>query len=290
MPPNLFLLAAPRSGSTQLSAWLASHVDVALPPIKEPNHYSQHEFPQNYVDQNHLNDVDPAKYVASASQKQMQFAIFRDPDHYAYLFENLRAKWRMDASTTYLHCPEAPKAIHAAAPEAKVIILTRDPVSRALSHYRLAVRTGRTTRTLREELEAERSGDTPLAGRFLLRPSLHDAALARCRRVFPDGSRLEIKFEDMIADIEGTLDQIADFLGIDTAGFDIRVDSQNAGDAPRFKALNAWLLRSGIKTSLRRLLPISIKQKLKAIYFKPNTDTVDNSDLELLRDYLKTSS
>jgi len=289
MKPNLFLVAAPRSGSTQLSAWLSSHPDVGLPPIKEPNFFSQHEFPTDYVAKHHLNDVDPASYVTSGSKKVMQFAIFREQAHYDYLFKDIDTPLRMDASTTYLHCPEAPQKLAQYAPGAKVILLTRDPVSRALSHYRLAVRTGRTTRSLQEEIQAEANGDTPLPGRFLLRQSRYDEAVARYRATFPAEDLFEVAFEDMIKDIDGTLAKVAAFLDIDPGKFNTQVNSQNAGDAPRFKALNAFLMTSGIKTHLRQLLPISIKRKLKAVYFKPNTEKPSDEDRALLRQHLGLS-
>ncbi|WP_170760857.1 sulfotransferase family protein [Ruegeria lacuscaerulensis] len=287
MTSNLFLVAAPRSGSTQLSAWLASHPDVDLPTIKEPNFFSQHEFPADYVARHHLNDVDPARYVAQRSAKVMQFAIFRESEHYDYLFQGLAARWRMDASTTYLHCPEAAQSIRDHAPDAKVILLTRNPVARALSHYRLATRTGRTTRSLREEIQAEASGETPLPGRFLLRQSRYDDAVYRYREVFGPDNLLELTFEDLVSNVDATLAQVAAFLEIDPGQFDTAVDSQNAGDAPRFKALNAFLMTSGLKTHLRQLLPVSLKRKLKAVYFKPNTEQVSDTDKELLRQHLE---
>lgn len=286
MNSNLFLVAAPRSGSTQLSAWLSSHPDVDLPPIKEPNYFSQHEFPEEYVTKHHLNDVDPVRYVAQKSNKVMQFAIFRKASQYDYLFRRLQARWRMDASTTYLHCPEAPQNIRSYAPKAKVILLTRDPVARALSHYRLATRTGRTTRTLREEIEAEVNGDTPLPGRFLLRQSRYDEAIARYRAIFSKDNLLEICFEDMVRDVDATLIRVGMFLDIDPTRFNTEVDSQNAGDAPRFKALNVFLMNSGIKTHLRQLLPVSLKRKLKAVYFKPNEEIFSEADKALLRHHL----
>ncbi|SLN69218.1 sulfotransferase family protein [Roseisalinus antarcticus] len=287
MTSNLFLIAAPRSGSTQLSAWLGSHPDIGMPPIKEPNFFSQHEFPPAFVAETRLNDVIPERYVASRSKAEMQFAIFREPAQYDYLFEDLKTRWRLDASTTYLQCPEAPAAIAAHAPDARVILLTRDPVARALSHYRLAARIGQTTRSLREEIDAELRGETPLPGRFLLRPSRYDAALARYRQTFDDSRRLELTFEEMVADIEGTLARIAAFLGIPAAGFDQGLDRQNSGDAPRFRRLNVFLHRSGAKTVLRRLLPPSLKRRLKAVYFKPNTDSVDDGDTAYLRELLE---
>ncbi len=286
MLPNLFLLAAPRSGSTQMAAWMASHPDIGLPPIKEPNYFSQHEFPEEFVERNRLNDVVPERYVSTRSKKQMQFAIFRDQAHYGYLFEDLKERWRLDASTSYLHCPEAPAAIHKLIPDAKIIILTRDPVARAISHYRLALRIGQTTRTLREEIEAELDGTTPLPGRFLLRPSRHADAVERCRSVFSEDQRLELSFEDMIADVDATLAKVAEFLDVSVGGFDTAIERQNKGDSPRFKALNVWLLRSGVKTYLRRILPTGAKQALKTIYFKPSTEVFSEDDRALLREHL----
>lgn len=287
MRPNLFLAAAPRCGSTQLSAWLASHPDVAIPPIKEPNFFSQHEFPESYVAEHHLSDVNVERYVATRSRKQMQFAIFRTEEQYDYLFEGLDTRYRLDASTTYLHCPEAAEAMLAFSPNAKVILLTRDPVSRALSHYRLAVRTGRCTRSLKEEIEAEACGDTPLPGRFLLRQSRYDDALTRFRATFLPENLLEIAFEDMVKDPDATLARVAAFLSIAPDVFDTDVESQNAGDAPRFKALNSWMMKSGVKTWLRQLLPVPIKRRLKSIYFKPNTEVMDEADLALLKTSLE---
>ncbi|MEL6920056.1 MAG: sulfotransferase [Pseudomonadota bacterium] len=286
MKPNLFLIAAPRSGSTQLSAWLSSHPDIALPPIKEPNYFAAHEFPEDYVRQHHLSDVDVARYVQSGSRKQMQFAIFRTKSQYDYLFEGLNTPYRVDASTTYLHCPEAPAAILAFAPDAKVILLTRDPVARALSHYKLAVRTGRVTQSLRHEIEAEVSKKTPLPGRFLLRQSRYADAIARYKAIFDPANVMEIAFEDMIANPNTTLDRVSTFLDIPSDQFDLSIDSQNAGDSPRFRALNVWLMKSGLKSALRRHLPIWVKHSIKSIYFKSNTETFTDEDIALLKEHI----
>ena len=64
--PNLFLIAAPRAGSTQLAYWMDSHPDISLSRVKEPNYFSAHEFKPDYVRSSHLNDVNPTQYVKSA--------------------------------------------------------------------------------------------------------------------------------------------------------------------------------------------------------------------------------
>ena len=152
MGPNLFLLSAPRAGSTQLARWLGSHSDITLSAVKEPNFFSAHEFPPEIVGATHLNDIDPGEFARGPQNRPRQFAVFRRAEDYAALFDRMTTRWRIDASTSYLACPEAPAAIRAFAPRARLIFLTRDPVERALSHYRLARRTGRTMDSLGQVL------------------------------------------------------------------------------------------------------------------------------------------
>jgi len=269
--PNLFLIAAPRAGSTQLAHWLASHKDITLSPVKEPNYFSAHEFDPNYVRASHLNDVDPTSYTRSRSRRPAQFAVFRQQPDYEALFSDMTTPWRMEASTSYLACPEAPAAIHAYAPNARLIILTRDPYERALSHYRLALRTGRTCSTLEDTLHAEINGQPPLAARFLLRPSRYGAGISRIQALFEPDQCLFIKFETLIDEPKITLSHIAKWLDIDAAGFDISHQARNASAMPRFARTNILLERCGLKTALRRILPPALKPFLKRLWFDPTS-------------------
>lgn len=274
---NLFLAAAPRSGSTQLAHWLASHPMISLSQVKEPNYFSHHEFDPDYVRISHLDDVDPTGPI----QKPAQFAVFRNRARYDALFNTMSTPWRMEASTSYLACPEAPEKMYQAAPHARVIVLTRNPLDRALSHYQLACRTGRTTSSLAHEIADERN--QPLAARYLLRPSRQDCGLARFQHTFGHNQVLHLTFEDMIADPKEALGKIGSWLEIDTALFDLSVQARNKGQAPRFARLNAWLLSSGFKTALRARLPSAIKNVLKPIWFSHGTTSVTDEERNLLQ-------
>ncbi|WP_224826117.1 sulfotransferase [Cognatishimia sp. MH4019] len=287
MKPNLFLIAAPRAGSTQLSQWLASHADIGLPKIKEPNHFSAHEFDPDYVARSHLNDVDPARFIARGQPIAMQFAVFREPAHYAALFAPLTQRYRLDASTSYLACPQAPALIRTACPDAKLIILTRDPLQRALSHYHLARRTGRTRASLASELRAEQEETLPLAGRYLLRPSRQAEAVARYQQTFHENRICLLRFEDMIAAPQKALTHIARWLDIDPTGFDLTQTARNASAAPRLPALNAALHRCGLKTALRAALPRSVKHHLKPLWFGASLPKVPASEVAALREALQ---
>lgn len=80
--------------------------------------------------------------IVSASQKEIHyFSLFYDrgPEWYAQHFEKVPAGCRtIDASPTYFDVTNTalmPRLIRAAAPDPRVIIITRDPVLRALSHF-----------------------------------------------------------------------------------------------------------------------------------------------------------
>lgn len=281
---NLFLCSAPRSGSTQLATWLATHPDISLPPIKEPNYFSAPDFDQDYVRRIHLNDVEPDDYVRSKSTKEYQFAIFREADHYNYLFSQLATKWRLDASTTYLQSPEAPQKIYNYNPDAIIIILTRHPLERALSHYRLAHRTGRTRRSISEQIDGELNGTIEAESRFMLRSSMYLEGIERYKLLFPPENILEIRFEGLIYDTKASLSNLAERIYIDPEQFDLHKEKRNSGDAPIFPKLNVWAMETGLKPMIGRALPADVKSRLRKVLFrKSRQDVISQSDRSALQ-------
>lgn len=276
--PNLFLIAAPRAGSTQLARWLDSHPDISLSGVKEPNHFSAHEFPPDYVRQTHLNDVPPVGPPA----RPAQFAIFRDRTAYQRLFAPLTIRWRLDASTTYLACPEAPAAIRKACPDARIILLTRDPLERALSHYRLALRTGRTRASLAQEIEAELSGKRPIAAHYLLRPSRQSDGVARVRASFPPDHILHLTFAELTRTPKAALSRIAAFLDVSDQ-FDMAINARNASAQPRFPFLNTLFLNTGAKTFVRRVLPTAWRPFARQLWFRDRKGDIPVAEIDSLR-------
>jgi len=264
---NLFLIAPPRSGSTQMAGWLASHPDVTLSSIKEPNFFSEREFSKDYVERTHLNDIDPAGYVSRGVKSPHQFAVFRERAHYDWLFEGMHTPWCLDASTSYFHSDGAAARIHAYNPDARIVLLLRHPVKRSISHFGLAVRTGRAMGEINRELDEEIAGRVPKEARYLLAPSLYAKALEQWLSVFPPEQVQVLVFEQVVRDPATTLAPVCEWLGIDPAGIDLGVKEQNASAAPRFPWLNRTLQQSGVKTWLRGVLPRSLKRRIKKLYF-----------------------
>ncbi|MEM9348794.1 MAG: sulfotransferase [Pseudomonadota bacterium] len=273
---SLFFCAAPRSGSTQLAAWLDTHPEISLSAIKEPNFFAAADFDPDYVKRVHLSDVDPESYVARRSTRSEQFAIFRQRAHYDYLFESMTTPWRLDASTTYLHSSVAPSLIKEYNPDAVIILLTRHPVVRALSAYRLARQTGRTRRSLAAQIAFERGDAAAEAEGFLLRQSRYRAAQTRVRATFPAENIVTIRFEDMVVDPGAALRPIAARLGIDANLFDTDFEKRNTGDVPRFPSFTVWATETGLKSAVRSAVPPETRKRLRAFLFrKPGPETTD---------------
>jgi len=113
--PNLFIVGAVKSGTTSLYAYLRQHPAIFFPHMKEPHFFTQ---PHPSPGRQHL-----ITYVSDEAAYLRLYAVSQD------------ASWRGDASPSYLWCPKAPERIAAASPEARIIVVLRDPVERAYAHY-----------------------------------------------------------------------------------------------------------------------------------------------------------
>lgn len=99
------MLGAPKAGTTTLAAWLAAHPETYLAPGKETGYF-----------------LDPG--------------YARGPAWYAAQFAGARADQRIgEATPAYLYSEAALRRIAADAPGAVLIVLLREPVSRAWSQY-----------------------------------------------------------------------------------------------------------------------------------------------------------
>ena len=193
--PNLFIAGAPRCGTSSLHAWLQAIPGIHMSRIKEPNFFSR---------------------VVIADDNQLVKPI-RDEQEYLQLFKDVGgAKFIGEASPNYLEDPGAPALIARKAPDARIIVSLRDPVERLHSTYLM----------LRNNLpgmggfmaEVERGlarQNNPSLSVVAPRVGLYAGQVERYRAIFGDSRFLVLVFEELMADIPGTLRMILDFLRID---------------------------------------------------------------------------
>ncbi len=129
-----------------------------------------------------------------------------------------------EATPAYLFYTDIPEQLARYRPELKLIVLLRDPVERAISHYRMEVTRGHERLPLPLALALEycgRQGGPPRAplnahGRYCYRRrGQYTAQLERLYRVFPAEQILLLRQLDLLEAHRRTLQDVFDFLGVD---------------------------------------------------------------------------
>ncbi|KHK90017.1 sulfotransferase [Novosphingobium malaysiense] len=276
--PNLFLIGAMKAGTTSLASWLGLSDAVFVPKVKEPNYYSKELRDAGIIDAipaGMLIDLD--KVLDAKSDQSIAFSYVADEDFYHRLYAPASDKfrYRLDASTTYLNSPYAPSAIHKAHPDAKIMVVTRDPVRRAWSEFLMNVSIGVSDmnfeRALEREVESVLNNRPPLLERYIT-TGLYEMNIGRYEALFPSEQILRLDFDDIASDFVSVSANISSFLGIDDLPNNLGVE--NASRMPRFKVLNNVLHTSGLKYWLRDRTPDFLRQPLLRAFYGPTKITM----------------
>ncbi|MEH7385241.1 sulfotransferase domain-containing protein [Bacillus sp. JJ1521] len=200
--------------------------------------------------------------VISASKKEVHFfdkKFDRGLDwylnHFPLLLENTNEN-RQDlitgeASPKYLVHPDAPKRAYETLPNAKLIVLLRNPVDRAYSHYHHMARNRnellsfeeaimKEAGQLNQQMEKVLDNYKTIPTSYLTR-GIYANQLERWMQYFPREQFLILKSEDFFKDTQSTFKQVTDFLGI--SEFDFSEHKQwNVGQYNRMEEqLREWL-------------------------------------------------
>ncbi len=142
--PNLFLVGAPKAGTTSIYRFLQSHPDIFMSPIKEPHYFSKdiksEKFSKDYSKRNYIN-LD--QYFSNNKLPNIQIAFLENYHQYMELYRDKKdEKYFGEGSTGYLFSRVAAKEIYNFNPDAKIIMILRNPVERTFSHWRMDSRAG----------------------------------------------------------------------------------------------------------------------------------------------------
>ncbi|PJJ56408.1 sulfotransferase domain-containing protein [Mumia flava] len=190
--PTFLIVGAQKCGTTTLAATLRQHPQITMARPKEL----------------HFFDRRPERGL----------------DWYAEQFKpNRRTKQWGEATPAYMYLPETREAIHEAVPQARLVVILRDPVKRAYSHFWHTKRKGREDLDSFEEalaLEPERLATGTMRERaqysYVDRGHYVDQLEALARLYGRD--RLHVLLlDDLIADRDTTLEQVLGFLGVDAS-------------------------------------------------------------------------
>lgn len=235
--PNFFVVGAAKAGTTSLYEHLRRHPQIYLSPVKEPHFFSR---------------------VKPAPGRDVFFGGVADAHAYLELFEGASSQPVIgEASTSYLWDAETPARIHAVRPDAKIVIMLREPVSRAYSHYLNDVREGIERRTfadaLREDLATEPKGWG--VSSLYVELGLYCEQVARYLRRFPRENVLVLLFEEFVRGVPSELDRVFAFLRVERIELPSKTPARNPYARPRSRASTFVLGTPGVRRVARRLVP-----------------------------------
>ena len=248
--PNFFLVGASRSGTTSLYYYLRQHPDIHMPTTlagKEPSFFC---------------DLTPPWAEA-----------YRTYDRYLTLFaKGGRCAAVGDASTSYLVAPESAGRIRERYPDARIVVILRDPVQRAYSLYRFLCYWGLETATTFEKAlarESERIGNEAFQREAQLlyycflyyNSGLFSAQLERYFSLFRREQVHVVLYDDLKKDARGAVRELYRFLGVDPA-FEPEVGVTNQSEFPLSVRLQRLLCRSWRAHPLRPRQPLRRRDTL----------------------------
>ncbi|MDC7995360.1 sulfotransferase family protein [Altibacter sp. HG106] len=256
---NLFLIGAMKAGTTGLMDLLGRQEAIYASPIKEP-HYFATSLPKHLYDPSRF--FSEAKYFEEQFPKPHHIANVQDRSQYEQLFSLAgKERYLLEGSTMYLHAPGVAERIFEYNSDAKIIVVTREPLSRAFSQYRMLVGLSQELRSFQSVMEAEieRYHNGSLPWHSCLNMSFYERPINTFKKYFKDVC--VISFEDFIADKEQVAQELSTFLEI-PLDFSVEGVAENSTRTPKAKGLLFVLKRIGLKDFFSFLFPSTFKHWL----------------------------
>ena len=264
--PTFAIVGAARAGTTAIAETLRSHPDVFMTQPKEPHYLALGGQPANFTgpgDDSHINQM-------AVTERDDYLALFADSDG---------SVARGEASVSTLYYPEHSIAtIKELNPQLRLVVILREPVSRAFSSYQyLRVRGFEPIPDFLDAV-AEEPARRELGWHHLwhyTQMSTYAADLEQFLTAF--GDQVGVWFyDDFTARPDGTVDEISTFIGVDPARAEsTSVQRVNASGQPRSAAVQAVVQWGGrqaaLRSALKRVVPFALRERIRGANLQATT-------------------
>jgi len=235
--PNFFIVGAPRAGTTSMYEFLKRTPGVYMSAIKEPHYFSR--FKPQYMYGNPIRD------------KKKYLSLFKDVKNEVAIGE---------ASTSYLWDSEACTEIHKVIPNARIVIMLRDPVKRSFSHYLMRVGGGQTlsfSDIIKLSLNAS-SQDYYTS--IIVNGGFYADQVKRYLDIFGHSKVKIIIFEEFIKNPKKIVNELLEFLEVNSKVPDNISTIHNEFTVPRGKTITSLLKNRFIR---------KIGERVPVTYYEP---------------------
>ncbi len=255
--PNFFIIGAPKCGTTSMYAYLGSHPEIFFPEVKEPHYFAS--------------DIHSPLYV-------------RDHEAYLALFASAREERVVgEASVWYLYSKRAAAEIHAFSPQAKFLVMLRNPVEMVHSYHSQRLAWGNEElRDFAAALDAEperRRGERlpkrnpyPVEGLYYSEIARYAEQLGRYLERFDRRQIHVVLFDDFKQDTARVYEEVLRFLEVDT-GYRPQFVVENPNRSRRSMLLHNLLYHApkGVVSGAKLVVPPPLRKPLWRLLARANT-------------------
>ena len=215
--PTFLIPGAPKAGSSTLYECFSAHPQILMSDQKEPDFFCGH-------------------WAEGLSFYERCFSGYNGEAAIG------------EATVGYLADPVAPGRIRQVLPDVKFIIVLREPVSRAVSHYWWRVNTNIETRSIDDVLASDDN--------YPVEFGLYHTQICRYLELFPMSRMYFVFTDDMAEDLDAAVNSAADFLGVDRVP--VATGPSNLARTPRSRAATSLLARAS-SSPLKHLAPRRVR-------------------------------
>lgn len=205
--PDFVIAGAQKSGTTSLYAYLSEHPQVCPPIKKEMSFFDNHFHRGLWWYRSHF----PSRVVCRAEAGRNLPSLSGESTAY------------------YMFHPHAPRRIAETLPDAKIILLLRNPVDRAFSHYQLNLRRGNEHLSFEDAIDAEgnrlagernhmlqfeRYNSFSYEKHSYLARSRYAEQISQWQALFPPNQLLVVESGELFHDTDAVFQRVLKFLGL----------------------------------------------------------------------------
>lgn len=239
-----------------MHAALDAHPSVVMSEPKEPNYFAAVEL---------LDD----------SNNYYKEKVIRNEQEYSECFNTRGLTDNVvlgEASVSYFHYDGVAENIHTYNSDAKIIIILRDPVERAWSHYLMDKRLGYCDKELSDII----NNPQQYAGHYrqYIGTGFYEKHIQRYEHVFGEENILVLDASDLHTNPEKTYRNICDFVGIAYDSHMLKTGKENTFLKPKSGIVSRLYATSMMRRIARFFLPDVLKNTLRNILFAKSNKPV----------------
>lgn len=264
--PTFVVAGAARAGSTAVAEALRGHPDVFMTQPKEPHYLALAGSPAGFTGPG---DAETINRVAVTDQAAYQ-ELF--PRNGQYL-----ARGEGSVSTLYYHDRAVPRLVELN-PEARIVLVLREPVARAYSSHQYLLNRGYEPEP--EFLDAVQQEESRIAAGWhhlwhYTAMSRFADAVAHFQSAFGVESTGVWWYEDLKADPTRCIAEIQRFIGVDPQRAPVEeVQRVNASGVPRRRwvqtAMHHAADRPMVRAAVKVVVPFSLRERIRSANLTTN--------------------